>query len=217
MTEDEMWAGLVARWVPDDPFPADEQAELYYRIKYRIAAQLPPITSIVEIGVRAGYSAYAFLAAQPQARYMGIDADQGEWGGEAGYFDRARTVLQGFAVDFLRADSQRLRALPADYDFAHIDGDHSYLGTLHDLNLCAASCPFLLVDDYDFISTVRAAVNEFIVRNRWGYHYVPDHGFRGNMVLRDPHSLHREPPTPQSKDDREGIRIAQALKAAVEG
>jgi len=68
---------------PDDPFViATPLAQLqdYYLFKYRIAALLQPQT-ILEIGVRYGYSAAAFLAARPTASYIGLDAETGTDGG----------------------------------------------------------------------------------------------------------------------------------------
>ena len=45
------------------------------RRSIHVAAMLQP-RSIVEIGVRAGYSAAAFLSAAPDCTYLGLDADQ---------------------------------------------------------------------------------------------------------------------------------------------
>lgn len=188
LTEDAMWELLLERWVPGDSYAPGAEAEHYYRVKHQMAAKLHhlrPITSIVEIGVRAGYSALAFLAAVPGATYLGIDVDQGEWGGEAGYFEHAARTLAGYQYAFLHADSQLLQDLPAHYSLAHVDGDHSYAGALHDIRLCAHFADTLIVDDYDFIPTVRHAANEFAVHEArgWGYQYVPDGGYRGNLVM----------------------------------
>ncbi len=46
----------------------------YYRMKWAIAKVLQP-ESILEVGVRFGYSARAFLEACPDAVYTGIDAN----------------------------------------------------------------------------------------------------------------------------------------------
>ncbi len=63
-----------------------------YRIKYQVARAVAP-ASILEIGVRAGYSAAAFLAACPRARYVGLDKDDGSHGGVAGYLGGTRALL----------------------------------------------------------------------------------------------------------------------------
>ena len=68
---------------PEDPWPCAEgvaaAAEIYDG-KNRVAALLRP-RRILEIGVRAVDSAAAFLAAVPDAIYVGLDADNGAWGG----------------------------------------------------------------------------------------------------------------------------------------
>src|SRR5271163_2412703 len=52
----------------------------YYRTKWAIAAVLQP-KRILEIGVRFGYSAMAFLDACPSASYLGIDINAEANGG----------------------------------------------------------------------------------------------------------------------------------------
>lgn len=223
MSAEAMWEELLARWVPDDPLEPSDELRIYYEVKYNAARQLAKadkLNTILEIGVRAGYSAFAFLSANPVAQFYGIDADVGGWGGEPGFIQKALQLLQDFPVKIAKANTQRLHSIEECYpgqrfDFAHIDGDHSFDGCYHDLELCAAVSDVMLVDDYDFIAPVRAAVDHWLLRHhgRWGFAYISDGGFRGNMLI------HRLPPpvvrVPKSKDDEEGIRIAQALKAAV--
>lgn len=223
MSEEAMWEELLARWVPDDPMEPSDELRTYYEVKYNTACQLQAagkLTSILEIGVRAGYSAFAFLSANPSAQFYGIDADVGGWGGQAGWIEKAAAVLHDFSVKIAKANTQQLHSIEECYpgqrfDFAHIDGDHSFDGCYHDLELCAAVSDVMLVDDYDFIAPVRAAVDHWLLRHhgRWGFAYISDGGFRGNMLIR------RLPapatPAPKSKDDAEGIRIAHALKLEV--
>ena len=65
-----------------------------YQVKYLVARAVRPLR-ILEIGVRAGYSAAAFLAACPAARLVGLDKDDGSHGGVAGYLRDAREMLLG--------------------------------------------------------------------------------------------------------------------------
>lgn len=188
LSEDAMWDLLLERWLPEDTFEPTPEVEHYYRVKHQLVTSLHrmrPVTSIVEIGVRAGYSALAMLCAVPDATYLGLDADQGEWGGAAGYLERARQTLEGFQVTIQQADSQCLQELPGRYSLAHIDGDHSYDGALRDIRLCSHYADAMLVDDYDFVPNVRHAANEFAVHEAkgWGYRHVGDNGFRGNLVF----------------------------------
>src|ERR1700736_2008544 len=61
----------------------------YYRLKWAIARVLQP-ESILEIGVRYGYSALAFLSASPSARYVCVDLDLPTFGGSVGAVHWAR-------------------------------------------------------------------------------------------------------------------------------
>jgi hypothetical protein len=69
--------------------PNDELSHLfpewvdYYKLKYSIAQAIQP-KSILEIGVRYGYSARSFLEACPMAHYLGIDNDSDSFGGSKG-------------------------------------------------------------------------------------------------------------------------------------
>lgn len=188
MTEEEFCATLKASWWPDDPFPWTPEYEQQHRLTFRVVGQLQP-RAIFEIGVRAGYSALAMLLAAPDAMLLGWDADRGDYGGLAGYVERVRPWLEAHAPGRTTVeirDSQRELALPARFDLAHIDGDHSHEGTLHDIALCAPFCRWLLIDDYDLIPKVRAATNEWLIDNlRTGIRYsrLSDGGFRGAMLI----------------------------------
>lgn len=191
MTADAMWQGLVARWLPEDA-PPDDRMRTYYGSKYALAKQLHDaggLHSILEIGVRAGYSAYAMLSANPDAYYLGLDADVGGWGGVAGWLDRARDTLAGFPRVLLRkANTQHLETLgeePGTFSLAHVDGDHSYDGCYHDIQLAAACALNILVDDYDAMRAVQAATDHFLVRHGhlWAYQYLGEGNFMGAMLL----------------------------------
>src|SRR5205085_11072909 len=84
---------LFEDWVP------------YYRLKFAIAKVLQP-QSILEIGVRYGYSAITFLKACPAGSYFGIDLDVEAFGGCPGALDWARKITQGYDAKFLIADTQ---------------------------------------------------------------------------------------------------------------
>src|ERR1700730_2815552 len=101
---------LFEEWVP------------YYRTKWAIARKLQP-ARILEIGVRYGYSALAFLNACPEASYIGIDVDSELYGGVKGAIEWARNSTRNYNASFLITDSQGLDRLPDGvYDLVHIDG-----------------------------------------------------------------------------------------------
>ena len=160
------------------------QYKRYYKVKYDIAKKYNPST-ILEIGVRAGYSAYSFLSACPKARYVGIDAENGEHGGQDGpWIWWAEEILKNFDVKFEVADSQQLTKINGNYDMIHIDGDHTTEGLLHDLEICWPAVNdrgIMLVDDYDYIDTVKKGVDMFAKRPGVRKEYLKS--LRGEIVF----------------------------------
>lgn len=77
---------------PENPL-ADRFEEWvpYYREKFAIARALKP-KSILEVGVRFGYSARAFLEGAPSAFYLGIDLDSDLYGGAQGAIAWAQQI-----------------------------------------------------------------------------------------------------------------------------
>ncbi|CAN0461238.1 unnamed protein product, partial [Phaeothamnion confervicola] len=157
-----------------------------YFQKFNVALGAQPQV-IAEIGVRAGYSALAMLLAAPGARYIGFEADAGNYGGVKGMTERAMPrVLAGFAHEVRYVDTQNLLAIDDQVDLFHVDGDHSYDGAMHDIGLAWACSQYVLVDDYDFIRPVQAAADHFIVTHRLVHPMVQrlsDGGFRGSLLL----------------------------------
>lgn len=182
----EAWAEIERRWLPDDPVRPTEDYKNQYERKFFVAQGARPQV-IAEIGVRAGYSALAMLLAAPGARYIGFEQDQGNYGGAPGITARALpTVLAGFAAEIRYVDSLDVYTIADAVDLFHVDGDHSYDGAMRDLELAFACSKFVLVDDYDYIRPVQAAVDHFIVTHRLpypAYQAVCDGGFRGGMLL----------------------------------
>lgn len=186
MTWDAAWADIVARWLPEDgERPTDAYKQQYY-VKFDVSRLAKPRV-IAEIGVRAGYSGLAMLLAAPEARYIGFEADKGTFGGVQGFTAAAvPRVLAGFKHEIRYVDSQTLSRIDDEIDLFHVDGDHSYDGTMHDLELAWACSQYVLVDDYDFIRPVQAAVDHFIVTHRLAFPAVQalsDGGFRGSMLM----------------------------------
>ena len=63
---------------------------------------------------------------------------------------------------------------PVQYDLIHVDGDHTYEGALADMLWAWERKPAaLLVDDYDFGTEVRYAVDEFIRMIKRPFEHVP--------------------------------------------
>jgi predicted O-methyltransferase YrrM len=171
---------------PDDPlkhlFP---EWVAYYRTKWAIAHALKP-KSILEIGVRFGYSALAFLDAAPSARYTGIDIDSALFGGSVGAIEWARKECKRYQAEFIVADSTKLTRFPDDeYDLVHIDGQQDGQGTIHDLVLAAAQGRYILVDGYFWSRQNFLYASEFLFRYRdiiEFYQVLP--GYAGELLIK---------------------------------
>ncbi len=123
-----------------------EEWVLYYRLKWAIAKVLGP-RRILEVGVRFGYSAMAFLDACPDAEYVGIDADLDTYGGSKGAIEWARQITNGYRAEFIVGDSQAMSTFPGgDYSLIHIDGQQDGDGTVHDFELAIRQAEWVLAD-----------------------------------------------------------------------
>jgi predicted O-methyltransferase YrrM len=110
--------------------------------------------SILEIGVRRGYSAFALVHGAKGAvqRFVGLDFQ--EEGAEL--IDSARRLLVGMgvpSVEISTLDTQlSFPALTGPFSLVHVDADHSTRGALSDLaNALPLVAPdgVIVVDDYD--------------------------------------------------------------------
>jgi len=156
----------------------------YYRLKHAIAKVLQP-ASILEIGVRFGYSAQAFLAASPGARYVGVDNDTTTSGGSTGALEWAGRALAGRAVELIRADTQGLEVLPGGpYDLIHVDGQQDGDGTHHDLTLALEKGRYILLDRYFSSQMNLMAASLFLEKYRSLIEYaVAIPGYAGELLI----------------------------------
>lgn len=140
---------------------------------------------IIEIGVRCGYSALDFLIACPKATYYGFDNNAGEHGGadDLRYHKWAKKLLSGYnATIYPDVDTQSIDELPVKGDFAHIDGDHSYEGCMHDIKLARkAGAKWILVDDFDYQKNVKRAVQDSIKDTDYCEYFD---GYHGQVLIR---------------------------------
>jgi predicted O-methyltransferase YrrM len=136
---DEQW-NLGSRW-----------REAHVAIKYRMAERFQP-KRICEIGVWSGIAAVSFLAACPNAEYVGIDSEglDRAWGTSWVAYARQNLQSLGYKSEVIVADSRELTSLPGQFDFIHVDGDHSRGNTCSDMILAWHACApngHILVDD----------------------------------------------------------------------
>ena len=179
---------------PDDITATKERIEQYkdyYKIKYDICKSKNP-SVIAEIGVRAGYSAWSFLQACPDAKFFGFDANNGKHGGQGGesgvYFRWAENLLKEYNIELIEVDTQKIKDLPIDteIDFFHVDGDHSVMGVVHDLNLAFSSIRkggHILIDDMTFLDTVKEGGNIWLEANKDKIKYEFIESLRGECLV----------------------------------
>lgn len=172
---------------PEDPLvDLFEEWVDYYRMKWAIAKVLNPST-ILEIGVRYGYSARAFLEANPQAQLIGIDADLPVFGGQSGAVDWAEQSLAAhFDVNIIKTNSQRLQRFPGDiFDLIHVDGQQDGDGTFHDLDLALVQARHILVDGYHWTRGNFQAANEWLWLNKAAIEAaITIPGYAGELLIR---------------------------------
>lgn len=171
--------------------PEDSLAELfpewvgYYRLKFAIAKVLQP-RSILEVGVRFGYSAVTFLKASPNASYLGIDLDSNTFGGDVGALGWARHITAGYSAEFIVADSQKMERFPGGvYDLIHVDGQQDGTGTFHDLRRAVAQARWILLDGYFWTQQNFFNANDFLLKHKDVIQYaltIP--GYAGEFLLR---------------------------------
>lgn len=164
---------LFGDWIP------------YYRLKWAIAKVLQP-TSILEVGVRYGYSGMAFLDACPGARYLGIDIDSEVSGGSKGAVFWARRTMCSYRADFVIADSQTMDRFPGGrYDLVHVDGQQDGDSSLHDLELALRQAKYILADGYYWTRENFHAMSEFLYRYRDEVEFfgvIP--GYAGELLIK---------------------------------
>ncbi|MGC9973580.1 MAG: methyltransferase domain-containing protein [Bryobacteraceae bacterium] len=169
-------AHLFEEWVP------------YYRMKWAVAAVLQP-SRILEIGVRFGYSAMAFLNACPSASYLGIDINADTYGGCRDAVFWACRQLKHRKTDFLIADSQVFDQWPGGpYDLIHVDGQQDGKGTIHDLRVALRQANHVLLDGYLWTRQNFLAANEFVYLYRdliESCFLIP--GYAGDLIIRPKH------------------------------
>ncbi len=185
------WKGKVKYDFRKYAFPDDELAYLfdewveYYNLKYAIVKTLKP-KSILEIGVRYGYSAITFLKAAPNASYLGIDNDSNTFGGSNGAISWAQKITQNYNAKFLLANTQEMRALPGEYyDLIHVDGQQDGDGTFHDLEMALEKARYILVDGYFWSTENMLSATYFLKKySKFIEYAITLPGYAGEYIIK---------------------------------
>ena len=99
-------------------------------MKAAIAEALQP-ASILEIGVRYGYSGAAFLHGAHTTYYTGLDADKISFGGAKGAFEWARKTLPSSQSELILTNTQCLDRFPGGGNMILFILMVSKMGTAH--------------------------------------------------------------------------------------
>jgi len=172
----------------------------YYELYYAISKFYQP-ESILEIGVRYGYSLYCLIEGSDKVTYvLGYDTDENIYRNQNFVSDKLKTdnlntidIAQKYLNKFVTRDieiqiknenTQEIQELDGFVDMIHIDGDHSYDGKLHDLEITKQKCKVLIIDDYEHIREVKMATDDFIRKNKSiiKNHYLLK-SFRGTYII----------------------------------
>jgi len=179
---------------PGDPTATAERIQQYkdyYKVKYELCKKQNP-KIIAEIGVRAGYSAWTFLQACPNAKYIGFDANNGTHGGQGGEDGKfavwTAKILKDYDVELIEFDTQKVEDLNvSNVDFFHVDGDHTTRGVIHDLDLAfkaISDTGLIVVDDITYLPEVREGVYTWLNKMIGKVDTQFVESLRGEMLIR---------------------------------
>jgi len=150
----------------DDPAHPYIRSRNCYEWKYAISKFLQP-GSVLEIGVRLGYSLASFVMASGRLRYA-------EGWDDCLYLPNSNTLAERmlaglpkkFQLKLYKLDCQTVDDFGPCFDLVHIDGPHTYASTMHCLNLCKGKTGAILVDDSVSCPDDGAACRDFVAQNK---------------------------------------------------
>lgn len=141
--------------------------------------------TFMEIGVRFGFSFLPTIQSSPCLEYaLGWDLET--YGNNTIANENIGKYYTGNGKwEIQHVDSQLESSLPQFFDLISIDGCHDYDCKIHDLTMCIGHCGYVILDDYDYISEVRRATDDFLRdhENDIEWHlYLPT--FRGSQLIK---------------------------------
>lgn len=157
----------------------------YYQLKYAISKAIQP-KSILETGVRFGYSAITFLEGSPKAHYTGIDIDSESYGGVKGAIDWAKHIMKDYKTNFIIADTTLMKSFPGEfYDLIHVDAQQDGDGTFGDLEKALEKGRYVLVDGYFWTKPNMLSSAHFLEKYKNFIEYaliIP--GYAGELLIK---------------------------------
>jgi predicted O-methyltransferase YrrM len=187
MTKEEFGEKLQKIFHPDDPFPKSEPLEKIieqYWHKYRVAQVLLP-GSILEYGVRGGYSAWSFLQAVPDAFYKGVDLYEERPNDTLKFYhEHAEKVLRDIDAQFSIEKKETRSYVPhRKYDLIHLDACHDREGVCAEMETFSwlGDNGAVLVDDAGYKSVMDGVRDWMRRNNRTSFLFLVD--LRGQALL----------------------------------
>lgn len=164
---------------------------------YAIAKTIKPKT-FLEIGVRYGFSFMpTLLGGGETLEYaLGWDLETYDYKSNRVADNNIKDNYNGNCHwEIKHVDSQLENNLPQFFDLVSIDGCHDYDCKIHDLELALTNSRYVIIDDYDYHTDVRNAVDKFLrdhsywVNGRFNPNskiewslYIPS--FRGSQLIK---------------------------------
>lgn len=149
----------------------------HFKAKYELFKRYDK-SLVAEIGVRWGYSLNAFCHANPNLEFHGFDLIDGGHGGEMRGVNtfpysegKIKEKFPNVKLNLYHKNSQELETLnDMKFDYIHIDGDHSYEGCYHDMEISYKSLNkggIMHLDDYEHtnVPTVKQAIDQWVIDN----------------------------------------------------
>lgn len=129
------------------------------------------LNSIMEIGVRFGWSLAAMAAGSNCAIADGIDSQWDMIPVEEVEVHLNLLKSKGFSQNtkfsIKKCNSQSIETFSQEYDLVHIDSDQAFSSVQHDLRLALTAKPkIIMVDDYFSEIGVKNAVHEFAAKQK---------------------------------------------------
>jgi hypothetical protein len=182
------------------------------QVCYDIVKEFAP-KRIAEIGVRCGYSAWAMMQAAPEARFIGYD--NYSYKPREICQCASEYMLRGYDTEIMEVDTQETTTLVQavrgkkgfpqaypkgrpvgrkvtstqalkDIDLFHVDGDHSFKGAYHDLELALKTLSKdgkILVDDTSLKDVGQACVDFIWVHNEYEIRILEDDLYYGKWLI----------------------------------
>lgn len=157
----------IKNFIMPDILP--KEWENHYRQLYSISNYYQPKT-ILEIGTFLGHGAIALaLGSKNLTNFESWDNNSYAYNSMAIAAENWKSVgalLSNILFTQQNIDTQKIDFIPLNqkFDLIHIDGDHTYNGALHDLELVKKNCEVLVVHDQDMIDVYKAT-HDFIISN----------------------------------------------------